>query len=177
MLLNGEGLIRKQGAYRGHIVEYTEDIPPELLLHRYELREQIGAGACRLAAKNMNGWQIDHLRGLAQEVDEAVKRRDREARDVANHAFHVFLLENCGNPVMREIWESQRLMPPRPRSSSLEDELIDRVGNPNDPSMTEIVEAIASHDQGLAEAIMKRRVRKITEALRVTVYRYQSDAS
>jgi DNA-binding GntR family transcriptional regulator len=177
LLLHGEGFVRNQGAYRGHIVQYTEDIPPDQLLHRYELREQIGAGACRLAAKNMNGWEIDQLRVLAQEIDDATRRGDRETSYRANYAFHQFLLESCGNALLRDVWESQQLMPLRPRSLSFEGELLAQVGDCNDPSMTDIVDAIATHDQTHAEATMKRRVRKITEALRATVYRYTTDSS
>jgi DNA-binding GntR family transcriptional regulator len=168
-LLHGEGFIRKDGAYKGHVVEFTEDIPPEQLLHRYELREQIAGGACRLAAKNMNGWQIDVLRDLALKLDPSLESSDRQAIYEANFAFHEFLLDNCGNSLLREVWEAHHLMPPQPRSRQLEDEILGNLPDRNQPSLVEVVQAIALHDQGEAEARMKSRVRKITEALRKTV--------
>lgn len=170
LLLHGEGFIKKEGAYKGHIVEYTEDIAPEQLLYRYELREQIAGGACRLAAKSMNGWQIDMLRELAEKIDLSPGTADREALYEANFAFHAFLLNNCGNPLLGEVWKTHHLMPSRPRSRALEDEILGQIPDPDHPSMVDVVEAIARHDQAEAEARMKARVRKVTEALRKTVH-------
>jgi DNA-binding GntR family transcriptional regulator len=148
------------------VVNIFDDIPAGLLLNRFELREQIGAGASRLAAKNMNGWQIDQLRELALQVDEAVRRGDNETGYVATHAFHQFLLENCGNPLLRDIWETQQLMPQRTGASTIENELISRVDEQGFPSMTDIASAIATHDESQAEEAMKIRVRKFTEVIR-----------
>jgi DNA-binding GntR family transcriptional regulator len=148
------------------VVNLIDDIPAELLLNRYELREQIGAGASRLAAKNMNGWQIDQLRELAQQVDDAVRRGDRETSYTATRAFHQFLLENCGNPLLRDIWETQQLMPQRIGASTIENELIFRVVDDDFPSMADVASAIATHDESQAEEVMKNRVRKCTEVIR-----------
>lgn len=170
LLLHGEGFIKKAGAYKGHVVEFTEDIPPEQLLYRYELREQIAGGACRLAAKNMNGWQIDTLRELAQKLDASQGKADRQILHEANFAFHAFLIDNCGNPLLREVWETHHLMPSQPRSRQLEDEILAQVPDRSHSSLVDVVEAIARHDQAEAESLMKSRVRKITEALRKTVH-------
>ena len=172
--LHGEGFIKKEGAYKGHVVEYTEDIPPERLLERYELREQIAGAACRLAAKYMNGWQIDKLRELALRLDASLDQADREIRYEANFAFLDFLLSNCGNALLREVWDTHHLMPPRPRSPELEDEILRQIPNmSNSFTMVEVVEAIAAHDQTEAEARMKSGVRLITEALRKIVHKHQ----
>ncbi len=171
LLLHGEGLIKKEGAYKGHVVEYIEDIPPEQLLFRYELREQIAGGACRLAAKSMNGWQIDTLRTLAEQLEIDRNSGDREMVYQANLAFHGFLIENCGNPLLGEVWKTHHLMPPRPRSRELGDEILAQTPDPDHPSLVEVVDAIARHDQAEAEACMKTRVRKVTEALRKMVHR------
>jgi DNA-binding GntR family transcriptional regulator len=177
LLLHGEGLIRKDGAYKGHVVEFTEDIPPEHLLYRYELREQIAGGACRLAAKNMNGWQIDHLRELAVKLDASMGSTDRQVVYEANFAFHEFLLDNCGNPLLHDVWEVHHLMPPQPRSRQFEEEILGNLPDRNQPSMGEVVQAISLHDQTEAEVRMKSRVRKITEALRKTVQKLSMGSS
>ena len=165
LLLHGEGFVRNQGPYKGHVVEFTEDIPLEQLLFRYELREQVAGGAARLAAKNMNGWQIDSLKELAQRLDDCKQGADREIGYEANIAFHLFLIENCGNPLLREIWETYHLMPPRPRSPDLEDQILDQVHNPHHPSIMDVAEAIALHDQAEAESRMKTRVGKCPDDL------------
>ena len=167
LLLHGEGLFRKQGAYGRHVVEYTEDIPPEQLLYRYELREQVAGGACRLAAKNMNGWQIDKLRYFAQRTTDSMHQDAREMRLEANMEFHDFLMEHCGNPLLKEVWESHHLMPPRPRSEALEAEIFAHTApGPNHPSLVAIVDAIEAHDPEKSEQLMKQRVSKATEAQR-----------
>ena len=171
LLLHGEGFIRKEGAYKGHVVEFTEDIPAEQLLFRYELREQIAGGACRLAAKNMNGWQIDKLMELAQRVDDGQKVQNREDIYEANLLFHDFLINNCGNVLLREVWETYHLMPSRPRTPQLEDQIVKEARESEDFSTVEVVQAIAAHDQAEAEARMKSRVRRITEALRRIVHK------
>jgi DNA-binding GntR family transcriptional regulator len=170
--LHGEGFVKNEGAYKGHVVEYTEDIPPDQMLYRYELREQVAGGACRLAAKNMNGWQIDMLREFAQRLDDSQRHADRELSGEANYAFHDFLISNCGNPLLREVWDSHMLMPSRPRSQALEKEIQSEIPDPCDPSLLDIVEAISTHDPDLAESRMKNRVRKVTEALRRIVLRH-----
>lgn len=170
LLLHGEGLVRKEGAYKGHIVEFTEDIPPDQLLFRYELREQIAGGACRLAAKNMNGWQIDTIHQLAKALDEAQEADDRESRYAANYRFHECLLNNCGNPLFLEVWESHRLVPTRPRSQEFEDAILGQLEADDEPKMEAIALAIAAHDQAEAESLMKKRVNRITEAIRKVVH-------
>lgn len=129
LLLHWEGLVRKQGAYKGHVVRFAEDISPGPLLQRYEWREQIASGACRLAAKYMNGWQIDAVATLAQQLDESELHEDREQRYKASYEFHNFLLANCSNVFMREVWETNHLMPPRMRSHRLEVEVVQKTSD------------------------------------------------
>jgi DNA-binding GntR family transcriptional regulator len=173
--LEAEGLLHHKGSRRSRIVAYTEDQNPEDMLRRYELREQIESGAVRLASKNMSGWQIDRLKQLAQQVDDAEQLHDRNARHEAGREFHHFLLANCGNPLFLEVWQTQRLAPTQPRSPELEDMILGIAeaieGGDERRTLTEVVEAIAAHDPDWAESLMKRRVHAITEALRKTVWK------
>jgi DNA-binding GntR family transcriptional regulator len=162
-----EGVLKQHSAGRSRIVGIVEDENQQELLARYELREQIESGAARLAAKNMTGWQIDRLRRLAAKVDLLPTSNDDE-RHRAAAAFHEYLVENCGNPLLIEVWQQYRLAPSRPRFRRTE-ELINSliVGDGADnPSWGQVADAIAQHDQDLAESLTKRKVRLVTEALR-----------
>jgi DNA-binding GntR family transcriptional regulator len=173
--LEAEGLLHHKGSRRSRVVAYTEDQNPSEMLRRYELREQIEGGAARLASKNMTGWQIDRLMQLACQLDETDRSHDRDARHEAGGEFHQFLIANCGNPLYLEVWQSQRLAPPQPRSPELEDMILGIAdafdGRGERGTLVEVVEAIAAHDPDRAETLMKHRVRSITEALRKTVWK------
>lgn len=175
--LQAEGYLEHQGSGRSRVVAYTEDEDPAELLHRYELREQIEAGAARLASKNMTGWQIDRLRELGQGVAEAQLSKDREARFEANREFHLFLVAHCGNPLLLKVWHTHRLTPSRPRSPELEARILAAVpeGQRERWSLLNVVEAVASHNPDRAEALMRHRVQQITEALRDVVWRKDTD--
>ncbi|MBN2291706.1 MAG: GntR family transcriptional regulator [Pirellulales bacterium] len=165
--LEAEGLLENRGSRRSRVVVYFEDQNPEDMLVRYELREQIESGAARLAAKNMTGWQVDRLRELARAVNESQNLGDPENHKEAMSAFRQFILENCGNPLMLEIWQSYNLAPVRTRSPEVESAIVGSIPeNENDPSPMEIADAIAAHDADLAEQLLKQRVRRITEAIR-----------
>ncbi len=172
--LEAEGLLRNRGTRRSRVVAYTEDQEPEDMLRRYELREQIEAGAARLAAKNMTGWEIDRLRHLAQAVDDAWATGDRKARYHATDEFHRFLLTGCGNPLFAEVWDAYRLAPTQPRSPEVEDHIFANLPSEErhpGGSLLPVVEAIAQHDPDRADLLMKSRVRLITEALRKTFWK------
>jgi DNA-binding GntR family transcriptional regulator len=179
--LEAEGLLHHKGSRRSRVVAYTEDQNPSEMLQRYEMREQIESGAVRLASKNMTGWQIDRLRQLAQQVDDASQSDDREVRHEVGQDFHRFLLANCGNQLYWEVWQAQRLAPTQPRSPELEDMILGVADAFEDGSacgsLVQVVEAIAAHDPDRAEMLMKRRIRSITEALRKTVWEMDGNGS
>lgn len=168
LLLEAEGWLQNQGLRRSRVVAYAEDQDPQELLHRYELRERIEGAAAALAAKNMTGWQIDELRKFARAANEAVDPDDREARYAATRELHHFLLANCGNPLLLEVWQTYRLAPPQPRSRELEDRILAIVArhNPEATTFAAVVDAIAAHDPDQAETLMRQRIRAVTEALR-----------
>ncbi|MBN1347330.1 MAG: GntR family transcriptional regulator [Phycisphaerae bacterium] len=175
--LEAEGLLEHQGSGRSRVVACVEDEDPEELLHRYELREQIEGGAARLAAKNMTGWQIDQLRELAQAVEDAHQEDDRAKRFGANARFHDYLLAHCGNPLMLKVWQTLHLTPSRPRTPQSEAKIMAAVPKTDGKteSLIDLVDAIARHDPDRAEALIKQRVRQITEALRRVVWRQDRD--
>jgi DNA-binding GntR family transcriptional regulator len=170
--LEAEGLLKNCGHRRSRVVAYVEDQNPTEMLQRYELREQIESGAVRMASKNMTGWQIDRLMQLAEQVDLAWEANDRHVRYESVREFHQFLMANCGNPLFLEVWQTHRLTPPQPRSPQLEDTILANIPDDGDRrgSLVGVVAAIAAHDPDRAELLMKQSVRRITEAIRATLW-------
>ena len=171
--LKVEGLLKQKGNRRSRVVAYAEDQDPQDMLHRYELREQIESGAARLAAKTLNGWEIDHLRELALASDEvrSSEDEDQEARYEAAFKFHDFLMSRCGSPLLLEVWKTHRLAPVQPRSRKLDEVIAAEVAHDSCgvTSLVAVVDAIAAHDPDRAEKLMKQRLRAVTEAIRKIV--------
>ncbi len=175
--LEAEGFLQNRGSRRSRVVSYVEDQNPEEMLARYELREQIESGAARLAAKNMTGWQIDHLRELSKILQDTWDAGEQEKHEEALGAYRQFILENCGNPLLLEIWKSYNLSPPRARSPQVRAEIMSMLpqGDQDDPTYMEITDAIAVHDADATEALVKKRIRRITEAIRKYVWKLKSE--
>jgi DNA-binding GntR family transcriptional regulator len=169
--LQAEGILRYRGNRRGRFVEYIEDKSLEEIFRRYELRELIEAGAARLAAMNMNGWQIEELRGLLRTLQSRSSIADAGARREAARKFHDYLLANCGNPLLHEVWVSQRLAPFAVRSPELNAQILHHLPDEqkHDERLNKAVEAITTHNPDLAEQEMREFVREITEAIRQTL--------
>jgi DNA-binding GntR family transcriptional regulator len=170
--LEADGLLKHQGKRRSRVIVFSEDEDPAQLLARYELREQVEAGAARLAAKNMTGRQIEQLRHLAERTQQYLSAGHREARYETNKAFHHYLVHNCGNPLVAQAWEGCRLMPSQPRTAEYEEQIMARIPpeERNGPSLIDVVSAIASHDQEGAERLMRRLIRTVTTALEKTIW-------
>ena len=175
--LEAEGLLENRGSRRSRVVAYLEDQNPEEMLARYELREQIESGAARLAAKNMTGWQIDRLRELARAAEAVQASGDREKRNETAGAFRQFILEHCGNPLVLDVWQTYNIAPVRARSPEVEDDVLGAIpqSERNHPSIAEIAEAVAVHDADLAEELLKRRLRRVTEAIREYIWKHKAE--
>ena len=168
--LGAEGFLQDRGPHRGMYVEFVEDVKPEEIIHRYDVREIIEAKAASLAAKNMNGWQIDQLRQHAEEVAKCKKENNREGRLEAQREFHEYLMVNCGNPLLHEIWQTNHLAPLSVRSVETESKILGHSHESDSHeahnNLFEIVDAISSHDPEAAENVVRKRVQRITEKLR-----------
>jgi len=166
--LEAEGLLRSRGTRRSRVTLRDADPDLDELLERYELREQVESGAARLAAKNMNGWQIDQLRSLLADIDTCTQSGDRTAKYDAVERFHEYLVTNCGNPLFAQVYESYQLMPARPISPELEERVFSYMPKErrSHQALQDVVEAIAHHDPQRAQECMQSQIRLITEALR-----------
>ncbi len=166
--LEAEGLLRQRGSRRSRVVGVLEDEDRDDVLYRYEARESIESAAARLAAKNMNGWQIDRLRELAVELSQffAIDRDQR--RHQSPPPFHDYLLENCGNPLLYRIWKTHQLTPSSPGSRRTSELLKAQIpeAQRSQPGWIDVADAIAQHDENLAEQLTKQRIRIIIDAIR-----------
>jgi len=166
--LEAEGVLKYRGNRLGRYVEYFEDQNLPDLLRRYELRECIEAGAARLAAMNMNGWQIEELRAIARVLHEAMKRRNLEARKTAGRQYHDYLMTHCGNPLFREARATFNLAPVVPRSEALNARILSNLRDEpgHNRKLLEVVEAIGNHDPDGADRHMRGFVREIIDAIK-----------
>lgn len=171
--LEAEGIVRFNGHRRGRVIEYIEEQQIEEVLFRYELREYIQSGAVFLAAKHFNVWQIERLQSLVDEIKdpegENVSAQDR-FESMTN--FYDYLIGNCGNPYFMEIWQKFRLYPLGMLSETTREKIktAKEQQDSKDPSLQELVDAIAAHDAELAEQIAKKRVQSISSILRRELY-------
>jgi len=175
--LEAEGFLQNRGSRRSRVVCYVEDQNPEEMLARYELREQIESAAARLAAKNMTGWQIDRLRDISQKMQDTWDSGDQDKHEELAGTYRHFILENCGNPLLMEIWKSFNLSPLKARSPQVRAEIMSMLppDEQGEPTYMQITESIAVHDADGAEALVKKRIRRITEAIRKYVWKLKSE--
>jgi DNA-binding GntR family transcriptional regulator len=173
--LEAEGVVRFNGHRRGRVIEYIEEQPIEEVLFRYELREYVQSGASFLAAKHFNGWQIERLQELVDKLEGPdEKRSDGVGQDyfVTMTDFYDYLIGNCGNPYFFKIWQKYRLMPLEVLNESTREKI--KKGkqeyDSEEPSLHDLVDAIASHEAELAEQIAKKRVQLISSVLRRELY-------
>lgn len=169
--LEAEGLVRGKGPYGGKYVDYIEDLKPAEVLQRYELREVVEGLAARLAARNMNGWDIEKLRECVRAIDRSYRPNNRVARERGVRNYHAYLLSRCGNDLLRQVWESYRLMPASTRSTAFESRILSHIPGERKHRrrLASVVRAIASHDPEKAERSTRENVREITEAIRSTL--------
>lgn len=170
--LEAEGLLRPRGRKRVRVVGEIYEETPRNVLKRYELRQYIESAAAGLAARYMSGIEIEHLLVLAERLAKLSKSREYAARHKASWEFHEYLMSRCGNEALFRIWKSERLRPVVLPSPEREDEMfrnlpaMDRDGR----TWSEVAEAIAAHDSERAEALVKKAVGRVVEALREALW-------
>ena len=160
--LESEGLLMSSGQRRSRTVAFAENEDPARMLARYELRRHIEGGAARLAAMNMNGWQVNRLRALAEEVRQS---RDYDHLFDTGTAFQQYLIANCGNHLMLRVWEREHLRSLRMRSPGLAAVDLQTFVDAYEPS----VDGIAARDPDVAEQAARGLVQLLVGDLREVV--------
>jgi len=175
--LQGQGLLGSQGHSRSRVIRYLEDENRQDLIARYEVRQRIEAGIVRLATENMTGRQLDELGEIIR--PHAVKvTGDRQKGYEAYLKFLDYLMDHCGNPLMRDIWERYGLGPIMSRSAKF-DALVVRSLPENERgqrSIVAVLEAIVAHDADRAEQLVRERIGQLIKVLRTMEWESISDA-
>jgi DNA-binding GntR family transcriptional regulator len=71
----------------------------------YQVREALETLAIRLAVPRMTDTDRRALRGLYQQMADAAARGDAERFGEANAAFHIYIVERCGNARLVETYK------------------------------------------------------------------------
>lgn len=180
--LKAEGLVRGEGAYSRTYVE-ERDLPA--VVEHYEVREAVEGTAARLAAQNMNAWQVTELRRLANEIVEADRAGNSAKFVESNLAFHRYLVANCGNALLLKIYESHHLAPVALRKAQLtrgpdgangNHDLSDTQRDERDDEFyRRLCDAIGARDGDEAERCLRDDLRQITSVLRSTAQSFVSN--
>lgn len=140
----------------------------------FDLRAVLESFGARLAARRVTPAELDELRGLATQMEEAA-RSDRPGRmdDVAslNNLFHGAVLSASGNRRLRQLAQATVALPLVLRTfQQYSAERLQRSLHHH----REIVEALAAHDESWAEAVMKTHI--LSARWELTPARQESDA-
>ncbi len=153
--LQFDGLLVDGGTFCSKQVRYLEDYQAEDILHHHEVREVIQGMGARLAAMNMTGWQIAHLSAIETRRENDWDGLDRDMRNELAAEFHHYIMCNCGNPLLFQIWESYQLKPFTVNIPEFEERIWENY--PQSDRRIEfrpVVDAIAAHDPDEAERCM-----------------------
>ena len=166
--LEGDGLLSSVGHSRTRVVQYLEDQSRDDLIARYQLRACIEAEAVRLAAENMSGAQARELGRLARRLVEALEGDDRHVAYEVKRQFFDYLIDNCGNSLIGQVWRTHRLQPPQPRSAAVEDKVYEHESEAQRRkwSSVAVAEAVYARDADRAERIVRERIAHFQGLLR-----------
>jgi GntR family transcriptional regulator, vanillate catabolism transcriptional regulator len=137
-ILEREGLVRISNGNRTvEVVTFSADELREL----YEVREIIDGLAARLLAREGLSAELDgELSGALDDMEESLRRRNRQRYLGAHSRFHAGIAENCGNSRVESL-----LSLVRTTSSALHGP-IDRVfSDPDDATAAVLQEAAQQH--------------------------------
>lgn len=149
LLLKRQGFVREHGR-RGLVVA---PLDPEFVARLYELRSALDALACRSAARRGAAEAARRGPDLVEAGRAAARSRSVAAMIAADMAFHLFLYELSGNPLIAETaslhWQHIR----RVMGSYLQ-----RVEAPESiwDEHAEILAAVATGDADRAEQLARR---------------------
>ena len=158
LLLKRQGFLHEAGR-RGLMVAPIE---PVFTTHLYELRSALDGAAARGAALRCSAAAVREARALIEQGRRAVESGETAAMIAADMAFHRFLYELSGNPLIVETaslhWHHIR----RVMGHILRDRTrFDTIWSEH----AGIVEAIAAGDADSAESLSRRHATRAAEAI------------
>ena len=175
--LEGQGLLSRQGHSRSRAIRYLEDEDRQDLISRYEVRQRIEAGIVRLATENMTGRQLDELGDMVRGHVEK-DAGDRQKGYEAYLRFLDYLIDHCGNPLMRDIWDRYALGPTLSRSAKFDALVVGSLpeNERGRRSSVAVSEAILARDADRAERLVREKIGLLIKVLRTMVWKDVVDA-
>ena len=174
--LKAEGLIESNGPYSR---TYVQQIDLDSTVEHYEARESIEGMSARLAAKNMNDYQVAELERLAEEVikDLGDPAASEEKRCQNGTAFNHYLVANCGNKLLLKIYELHHLSPISQHLRGAAEKAMRNVAGVSSADyLRRLCRAIRSRKADEAEACIRQRIRGITEQMRAVPWAQAKEA-
>ncbi|SAK52317.1 GntR family transcriptional regulator [Caballeronia glebae] len=100
MRLQQEGLIKVAPRHGMRVLP----VSPDDMRQIYQILTSLEATAAELtAARRLNAAELEPLRRATEAMDEALKADDLDAWARADEAFHTYLLDLCGNEMLRAV--------------------------------------------------------------------------
>lgn len=104
--LQAEGLVRHVPNRGFFVIEMSTEDMAEV----YRLRELLEAEAITAACHNLSDASLEHITGLAAQVQARLATRDTEAIAAANRAFHFAVFDAAGMPrlsrILTSLWDA-----------------------------------------------------------------------
>ncbi|MGZ8631523.1 MAG: GntR family transcriptional regulator [Actinomycetota bacterium] len=147
-LLRAEGLLNEEPRRGTFVVSLTAQDVREI----YGLRAALESRAGRMIARSQDPAALAGLRGLADEIDRAVRAGDAVAASRADLAFHEGLCELCGNTRIHEVF--MRYVPTLRGLLRLDEQVLrslDEISLQHRP----LVEAIEAGDEDAAARLLE----------------------
>lgn len=171
--LHGEGLIQSRGSFKTKTAMYIEDLNPADMIAHFEIREMIETQSARLAALNMNAYQVRRLKALYERIGSAGE--SEEATHAAARKFHEYLVANCGNPILDKIWRDHHVMDPMWRSPAHVRKLVARQTAITGRRWDAVLDAIQARNAPEAGRLMFDECHALTEAVREILWELEEE--
>jgi len=103
--LEEEGLVNHV-PHRGTIVSILE---PDSINDLYSLRAVLEEYATKLAVKNATKEDLDHLRFLLEQIQQAACEKDANKIVWSDFAIHQYIIDLANNSFLKQIWAMMQL--------------------------------------------------------------------
>jgi len=142
-LINEHLIIQKKGYYYVNSLDYNE------LASIYEIRAVLEGLACRMAAPKAGKTWCDYMKKLFEDA-----KNDPDKYYKADIEFHTSIPKLANNPILTQVLDSFRIL-----TISFSSGLIRKLKE-TFPEHIQIIDALVSHNEELAETLGREHIRK-----------------
>lgn len=160
--LNTEGLID----FRPHVGAIVTPLSKKDVEDIFEIRVVLEALATKLAAKNLDEKDLEYLKSIIEESQNAFNKRDYKKISKLNYDFHMSIYKKSGNKILvntiNDLWMNSGRYPNlfEKNDDHIKESLREHV---------DIYKALSEKDAELAEEITKQhKLRAAREILKLT---------